>query len=221
VPLDAARARRFYDRVGRWQDSQRFYEDAATARLRKAGDFAQASAVFELGCGTGRFAAGLLARELPAHARYLGVDVSPVMVHLARRRLARWAQRAEVRLLEPPALTLPGLDASFDRFVATYVLDLLSDTDAQMLIAEAHRLLVPGGRLALVSLTHGRTSTSRLVAGAWGAIARRWPGLVGGCRPIELRALLTRGPWTVVERDLVTSWGVPSEALVATREEAS
>jgi ubiquinone/menaquinone biosynthesis C-methylase UbiE len=111
VPLDAARARRFYDRIGRWQDTQRFYEDAATARLIRAGEFTRARAVFELGCGTGRFAARLLADELPADARYLAVDVIPVMVRIARRRLARSESRAQVQLREAPARTLPAADA--------------------------------------------------------------------------------------------------------------
>jgi ubiquinone/menaquinone biosynthesis C-methylase UbiE len=97
------RARRFYNRIGRWQDTQRFYKDAATARLTRAANFAEARSVFELGCGTGRFAAGLLSGELPDDARYFGVDVSPQMVRLARGRLAASTARAEVRLLEPPA----------------------------------------------------------------------------------------------------------------------
>jgi ubiquinone/menaquinone biosynthesis C-methylase UbiE len=217
VPLDASGARRFYDRMGRWQDTQRFYEDAATRRLTVAANFAEAGAVFELGCGTGRYAAGLLARELPREARYLGVDVSPTMVGLARERLAAWAPRAEVRLLDPPARTLPGADGSFDRFLAMYVFDLLTADDARALIDEAHRLLRPDGLLALVSLTHGTTPASTAVSSAWGAIATRWPTLAGGCRPIELRELLDASLWRELERDVVTRWAVPSEVLVAVR----
>jgi ubiquinone/menaquinone biosynthesis C-methylase UbiE len=217
VPLDAAEARRFYDRAGRWQDTQRFYEDAATARLKLAARLERSASVFELGCGTGRFAAGLLEHELSGDARYVGVDVSPTMARLARRRLARWKPRAQIRLLEPPALRLPGADGTFDRFVATYVLDLLSDSDSRALVLEAHRLLARGGLLALVSLTGGTTAVSRLVSGTWGAIASRWPGFVGGCRPIELRNLIDPGIWDVVVNDVVAHWGVPSEVLVAAR----
>jgi ubiquinone/menaquinone biosynthesis C-methylase UbiE len=221
VPLDAVRARRFYNRIGRWQDTQRFYEAAATARLTRAADFAEARSVFELGCGTGRFAAGLLSRELPDDARYFGVDVSPQMVRLARERLAAWTARAEVRLLEPPARGLPGAERSFDRFIATYVFDLLSDGDGRALIDEAHRLLEPGGLLGLVSLTHGTTPASRLVARGWGAVAERRPELVGGCRPIELADLVKPERWAVAQLEVVTSWGVPSEVLIAIRRDGS
>ena len=217
VPLDAARARRVYDRVGRWQDTQRLYENAATRRLARAARLGEARSVFELGCGTGRFAAEVL--DSASDASYLGVDVSPRMVELARQRLLAYASRAQVRVLEPPARTLPGADRSFDRFVSTYVLDLLSSDDACALIEEAHRLLASEGLLALVSLTHGRTAASRLLSGVWGTAAARWPALVGGCRPVELTELLDAGAWQILERDVVISWAVPSEVLVARRRE--
>jgi ubiquinone/menaquinone biosynthesis C-methylase UbiE len=221
VPLDAEGARRFYDRLGRLQDTQRFYEDSATGRLVRAAGLATARAVFELGCGTGRFAAALLRDELPDDAHFIGVDVSPVMVALARERVARWAPRAEVCLLEPPARTLSGTDGSFDRFIATYVFDLLSADDASALLREAHRLLVPGGLIGLVSLTHGRSLASRIVSDAWGALATRWPALVGGCRPIALGDLLTQEHWHLLDRALITRWCVPSEVLIAARRESS
>lgn len=67
MPLTAEQARRVYDRIGRVQDTQSFYEDAVTQRLAKLGAFERAGSVFELGCGTGRYA-DLLLRERPMHA---------------------------------------------------------------------------------------------------------------------------------------------------------
>ena len=58
-------ARRVYDRIGAGQDSQAFYEDRATRLLIRHGAFERARSVLEFGCGTGRFAARLLARHLP------------------------------------------------------------------------------------------------------------------------------------------------------------
>jgi ubiquinone/menaquinone biosynthesis C-methylase UbiE len=220
MPLDAEAARRVYDRIGRVQDSQRFYEDAATTRLVELGAFAKARSIFELGCGTGRYAAGLLDERLDGDARYLGVDVSPRMAALARDRLRRWASRAEVLSLEPPATELPGTDAGFDRFVAAYVFDLLGEEHARALLAEARRLVEPSGLLCVVGLTRGVTRRGRLVAGAWGAVARRAPAMLGGCRPIEVAALLDRDVWQVRDREVVESWGVPSEVLVASSPDA-
>lgn len=217
MPLDAEGARRVYDRIGRVQDTQRFYEDPATHLLAQLASLHEARSAYELGCGTGRYAAWLLDTELQADASYFGVDVSPKMVRLAGERLARWAPRAEVEVVQPPARTLPGADESCDRFLGTYVFDLLSSNDAQALIEEAHRLLTPEGLIGAVSLTRGETRASRLVSGAWGTVASRWPTLVGGCRPIELGDLLDGGSWRVVHRQVVTAWGIPSEVLVASR----
>jgi ubiquinone/menaquinone biosynthesis C-methylase UbiE len=217
MPLGAEQARRVYDRIGRAQDTQRFYEDKATSRLAELGLLTEARSVFELGCGTGRFAASLLHDRLPDDARYLGVDVSPKMAALASERLGRWKPRAQVAQVDPPALELPGDDGGFDRFVATYVFDLLTVEDARRLLAEAQRLTGPSGLLCAAGLTHGVTPTTELVSRGWEAVAKRRPSLLGGCRPIELCELLASGGWRVRNREVVARWGVPSEVVVASK----
>jgi SAM-dependent methyltransferase len=215
VSLSAERARRAYDRIGRLQDTQAFYEHAVTSRLAELGRFEQAAWVFELGCGTGRFGAQLLRGHLSASARYRGVEISPKMASLARKRLGRWAPRTEVVLIDPPGRVLPGCDGQFDRFVACYVLDLLAYPYARTLLAEASRLLAPNGLLCLVSLTHGVTRTGRAVSNAWETLSERWPAWLGGCRPIELAMLLDLSTWRIHRRDVLTRWGIPSELLIA------
>jgi hypothetical protein len=116
---------------------------------------------------------------------------------------------------------LPGDDTTFDRFVATYVFDLLAPEPARALIDEAARLLAPGGLITLVSLSNGTTTTSRIVCSAWNAIALRWPSLVGGCRSIELKDLVTGPNWSVRHMDVVVRLGVPSEVLIAQRNGAT
>lgn len=88
MPLDALAAQRVYDRIGRLQDSQHVYEDIATDRLTQGPDFGGCTSLFELGCGTGRYAAQLLESTLPPTTSYLGVEVSSKMVALSRDRLA-------------------------------------------------------------------------------------------------------------------------------------
>ncbi len=67
--------------------------------------------------------------------------------------------------------TLPAADRSCDRFVSTYVLDLLSEDDIRAALRDARRVLVPSGRLCLASLTTGHTPWSRTVCRAWTAMA--------------------------------------------------
>jgi ubiquinone/menaquinone biosynthesis C-methylase UbiE len=118
--LTVDRARAFYDRMGAWQDWQRFYEDPALRRLLASANFQAAHAIIEFGCGTGRFAQQILSEIAPADCRHLGVDVSPTMVTLARARLSTYVGRAEVRLSDG-AVTIGESDGSFDRYVSNYV----------------------------------------------------------------------------------------------------
>ena len=214
--LTPEQARRVYDRIGGAQDWQRFYEDAATTELVAHADFDTAHAVVELGCGTGRFAAALLAGYLPADASYVGVDLSPRMVALASDRLGPWRHRAAVTLVDSGA-TLPAADGAVDRFVANYVFDLLGPEETRAALAEARRVLAPGGLLCGTGLTPGESGLARFVSRAWAGVWARWPALVGGCRPIRLVDALDPSDWDVRHHGTVAAWGVTSEILIATR----
>jgi ubiquinone/menaquinone biosynthesis C-methylase UbiE len=183
--LSPAQAKRFYDRFGSRQDWQAFYENAADDDLIEHSALGSAHSVLEFGCGTGALAARLLQRHLPADARYVGLDISGTMASLAQERLKPWSDRARVCQSDGCA-RIPEPDRSFDRFVSTYVFDLLSPDFIDQLLSEAHRLLVPGGKLCLVSMTFGASRLSRLVCWGWLRLWRLRTGIVGGCHPIEL-----------------------------------
>ncbi len=212
--LSHEEARAFYDRFGRKQDLQRIYEDPAVEVLIRYASFESASAVIELGCGTGRLAERLFEECLPSDATYVGIDISRTMVELARGRLARWAGRAEVQLTDgSPSLGVG--DDTADRFLSTYVLDLLSEDEIRAVLRKAGRVLVPGGLLCLASLTFGQTPLSRLVCHSWTAFHSWNPRLVGGCRPLELTAFV--GPeWRILHREVVCTLGICTEVLIAT-----
>ena len=208
--------RRYYDRIGRGQDTQRFYEDPPTDRLRERAEFESAHSVVELGCGTGRFARTLLRTDLPAAASYRGFELSGRMAGIAAARLRPWLPRAHVTRIDgdPP---LPLDDAEADRFIANYVLDLLPREDARWWLDEAHRILAPAGLLCLVSITAGTGQASRLVSDSWTRVWRLRPSLVGGCRPIELLDLLDQDQWTTLHHEVLTAWAISSEVVVARR----
>jgi ubiquinone/menaquinone biosynthesis C-methylase UbiE len=213
--LTAKQTRRVYDRIGRIQDLQTVYEHRAIAALLEHGDFEHAHAVCELGHGTGALAERLLRDRLPTDARYCGIDLSPHMHELTTRRLRPFADRVELRIGNAlPRLPYP--EESVDRFLAAYVLDLLSPDDIACIIDEAHRLLAPGGLLCLASLTTGATRPARLLTHAWNALWSLRPVLVGGCRPITISEYLPQTTWTLRHHQTVTTLGVTSEIVVAT-----
>jgi cyclopropane fatty-acyl-phospholipid synthase-like methyltransferase len=126
------------------QDWQGFYENPAINELIAHAAFDSAQSVFEFGCGTGSLAARLVQHHLPVDARYIGLGISDTMVSLAQVRLKLWSERARVYQSDGSPLT-PEPDRSFDRFVSTYVFDLLAPDFIDQLLSEARHLLVPEG----------------------------------------------------------------------------
>jgi SAM-dependent methyltransferase len=214
MSLAPEQARKTYDRIGGFQDRQGFYEDPAIDVLVAHGAFGDARAVVEIGCGTGRLAARLLTDHLPPDATYLGLDVSPVMTRLASDRLRQFGDRAQVRLFDGGA-HLPVANGRADRVVATYLFDLLAPEHAVEVLEDAHRILRHDGLLATTCLTDGVTPLTRAVSRGWRAVWRRWPAIVGGCRPVDLGAWLPAGRWRIAHREVVRAWGVCSDVRVA------
>lgn len=99
--------------------------------------------VLELGCGPGRTAA-----EIARHgARVTCLDPSPVMIAAARRRNRAAIGAGTVRLLIGDAGSVPAPDASHQAALAVHTIYFWPDLDAGL--REVHRVLVPGGRLAI------------------------------------------------------------------------
>jgi ubiquinone/menaquinone biosynthesis C-methylase UbiE len=207
-------AARFYNLLGAGLDTQAFYETAALQDLVAHLQLATCRSIVEFGMGTGRLAAELLSVHLPSTATYHGLDISPTMVRLATSRLRPFGERANVVRSDGTA-RIDAADGTFDRFVSTYVFDLLSDDDARAVVKEARRVLRSDGLLGLVSLTDGPGTFSRLVTMSWRGLNGISPWLVGGCRPIALRGLLPNAQWRVEYRHINVRFGVPSEIVVA------
>jgi ubiquinone/menaquinone biosynthesis C-methylase UbiE len=191
----------FYDRLGRKQDKQNYYEDLALADLTRHAKFESATAIAEFGCGTARFAEEMLRLN---NATYWGCDMSGTMIELSRTRLAEFGER--VTLWKSPGEVVLSLrDNSVDRFVSNYVLDILSVEEIESLLREAQRALKPDGLLCLTGLTHGKGLFSKAWTAFWNLRFALNPKWVGGCRPVALLEFLDG--WGVCYHNVVTARG--------------
>ena len=138
------------------------------------------------------------------------------MVGLARDRLAPFGERARVTLVEG-GLGLPVESDSCDRFLSTYVLDLLSRDDIERALGEAHRVLSPGGLAGISSLTFGRDVLGRAVSTLWLLVHRLSPRRVGGCRPLDLEPWFEPPAWKLEHLQTHRASGLTSQVLVARR----
>ena len=99
--------------------------------------------VLDVGCGTGAVAAALAEH---ASSKVWGLEPSEAMLAVARDRVP-----ASVGLKRGVAEALPFRDAWFDRIVMCLVVHLV---DRPRALAEAHRVLVPQGRIAIATFDH-------------------------------------------------------------------
>jgi SAM-dependent methyltransferase len=151
--------------------------------------------VLDVGSGPG-FLADEMAREVGAGGRVVGVDPSESMLALARR------QTAAAEFLPGGALELPFADDSFDVVVSTQVLEYVEDVATAL--AEARRVLRPGGRVLVVdtdwdSIVWRTADLERMrrVLDAWAEhladprLPRRLPSLIreAGLQPSHVSVL--------------------------------
>src|SRR5215510_1113099 len=100
-----------------------------------------------------------------------GVDHSAVMVRQATRRNAAAIRAGRVALLCSAAEHLQAFVEPFDKVLAVNNLGMWREPDVRL--KELHRLLRPGGRIAIVSQPRGSGATAETTLAAGRAIAAR------------------------------------------------
>ena len=101
--------------------------------------------VLDVGCGPGL---GVAYAAAAGAERVVGVDTSPTMVRLASRRNRAAIRHGEVEIRRADALRLPFADAAFTKAGSLNSLQFWASPGAGL--AELHRVLAPGGRVAVV-----------------------------------------------------------------------
>ena len=107
-------------------------------QLRRFLQFAPGDRVIDLGCGSGRS----ILWNAASGAAFTGVDVSPFFAHEAR---------ATADLALADLRQLPFADGAFTKAYALDVLEHLSPEALDAMLAEAARVLAPGGALFVYS----------------------------------------------------------------------
>jgi ubiquinone/menaquinone biosynthesis C-methylase UbiE len=139
----------------------------------------QGDTVLDLACGTGlNFA--LLEERVGPSGRIIGLDLTRAMLLRARRRAHGRGWR-NITLVESDAAAIPIADDSVDAVISSYGMVIVPDY--RRAIAEAVRVLRPGGRLVLLEPQRG--------AALWAKAATPLVALSGRFGGVDL----DRRPW--------------------------
>lgn len=188
-----------YDKRIGWFERRVLGEDNRAWACRRArGD------VLEVAIGT-----GLNLASYAPDVRLTGIDLSPEMLTIARKRAADLGRDVDLR--EGDAHNLPFDDESFDSVVCTYSLCNIPDIDRA--VAEMHRVLKPGGSLILVDHIRSEAKPVLWIQKLIELISVRVEGDYMTRRPFDQ---VSAHGFEITERDRFR-WGGMVERLAARR----
>jgi ubiquinone/menaquinone biosynthesis C-methylase UbiE len=160
----------FDEETGRQLEELYRIGDAVRRRglVRAALAAARGERILDLGCGPGFYCAEL-ADEVGPEGVIVGVDASPQMLGLAKRRCQRYGN---VELHHADLTALPVAGPSFDAALCVQVLEYVPDVAAGL--TQIHEALRPGGRVVVWDVDWATVSWHSLYPTRMAQVLHTW-----------------------------------------------
>ncbi len=212
-----AQTQRFYDRISR------IYGWMTVAFERRHGEKAlellsirEGEIILEIGPGSGhclRRIAGLVGEG----GNGCGIDISAGMLKVTRNKLLRSGMAARAGLCCADAVRLPLRDGSFDAILMVFTLELFDTLEIPQVLQESMRVLKPGGRITVASLSREGKKTTAMRLYEW--VHRKWPQ-IADCRPIYAERSMKSCGYIVASGTRAQMAGLPLEIVSATKPDS-
>lgn len=205
-------ARASYNRLSRWYDlvaggTEKKYRDWGLEKLAAQ----PGETILEIGFGTGHCLVSLAKAVGPAGG-VTGLDISDGMLAIARERLQREGLDERVDLHLGDAANLDFIESgSLDGVFMSFTLELFDNPEIPRVLQECHRILKPGGRLAVVSMT--KTNPPGLAVRMYEWFHEHMPDYAD-CRPIFARQALEQSGFVIRDVSVSSMWGLPVEIVL-------
>ncbi len=200
----------YYSRLAPWYDwiaaSEKKFIQIGVELLDPQPD----ERMLEIGFGTGY--AQILIADRMGSGFSAGLDLSEGMGRAARRRIARSAAPDRIGLVCSDTLPIPFPENCFEGVFTSFTLELFDTPDLPRVLAEIRRVLIPGGRLVVVSLT--KDQPLPWMGRLYEVFHNRFPTLAD-CRPIPAQQLVKDAGFSVHSSRERMMWGLPVGILLA------
>ncbi len=208
-------ARTSYNRLSRWYDmiagsTEKKYRDMGLEKLSAQ----PGEKILEVGFGTGHCLVSL-AQSVGSNGRVIGLDISDGMLAIAKDRLQKQGlgERADLHLGD--AAKLDFIEAgSLDGVFMSFTLELFDNPEIPRVLQECKRILKPGGRLAVVSMTKKNPPGIPVRIYEW--FHDTMPNYAD-CRPIFARQAMEESGFTIKDVSVSMMWGLPVEIVLGVK----
>ncbi len=200
----------FYNKIAKFYDLMSEHTEQPMRDIGMELLAAQAGeTILEIGFGTGHCLVEF-ARAVGPSGSVLGVDLSEAMVEQATALLKKEGLDNHVDLRCGDAAQLPFEPDSIDGIFTCFTLELFDTPELATVLAEWRRVLRPGGRLAVVSISKEGKQGAVIKAYEW--THKHFPNLMD-CRPIFVSGAMEAAGYSIAAKKIEHMW-VPVEIVL-------
>lgn len=164
--------------------------------------------ILEVACGTGVVFEQIV--KLNPNGKNIGIDLSPDMLKKAEKRLGKY-KNFNYELKEGNVLNLDFDSNSFDVVINNFMVDLMPSDTFDKIAEEFFKITKPNGKVIVSTFSYGKKKINKF----WFFVAKRFPNVLTGCRPISFKENLTNAGFEI-EKDLEISQNTfPSQIITA------
>jgi len=197
-------------------------EGIAEKGLRKKGlkllAIQEGELVLEIGFGTG-FTLCELAKSVGETGKAYGIDITPQMAEITRKRLEKKALIDRAEIYEEDARNMPFDDNLFDAVYTASTLELFDTPEIAKVLKEIKRVLKPEGRLCVVSISKEGHENSFFL-GFYKCLHKIIPKFFN-CRPIYLEDSIRETGYKIVKtEEFMLARLMPEKIVVAEPQKA-
>jgi len=215
VTRNKAEAKASYDRMSSFYDLlsggyENRYKDIALERI----DIQPGENVLEVGFGTG-YCLVKITKLAGQNGRVSGIDLSTGMLKQAQQRLLKAGLADYADLRSGDAAHLPYEDNQFDVLFSSFCLELFDTPEIPVVLAEMKRVLKPGGRLGILSMSKEEKSNFLVKIYEWSHT--RFPKFAD-CRPIFVEQYIRDAGFIIRDCEKLNMSGLPARIVIAEKE---